>query len=59
MAGNFKDQGYRLLVNKAINQVKWVHPTEAKQAWYGAWTDCTDMDDEEFGAFLASAKVPA
>jgi len=55
--GNLKEQGFRLLANKERNEVEWVHPAEVSQAKYEGFTDCTDMDDAEFDAFICPKRL--
>ncbi|MBV8060817.1 MAG: hypothetical protein JO253_04745 [Alphaproteobacteria bacterium] len=52
--GNLKAQGFRLLANKERNAVQWVHPAQASLPQYQGFTDCTDMDDEQFGDFICN-----
>ena len=47
---NLKEQGYRFLVSPDGKDSAWVHP--AGVAELAGWTDCTDMDDHEFTAFM-------
>lgn len=49
--GNLKAQGYRLMVNSLSQRAEWVHP--AVVGHYFDYTDCTDMDDAQFAAFIA------
>lgn len=51
--GGLKQQGYRLMVNLALEAASWVHPVEvpALLAQEG-WKDCTDLTDDEFAALL-------
>lgn len=51
-----KDQGYRFLVREDRKASAWVHPAEITPRAAG-WTDCTDMDDAEFDAFMAAAEA--
>jgi hypothetical protein len=51
--GNLKQQGYRLMANLAMEACRWVHPVEVQALLaQEGWKDCTDMDDEEFAAFV-------
>lgn len=45
-------QGFRLLAKRETEQAEWIHPAEAPARIATGWTDCTDMDDEEFAAFV-------
>lgn len=55
--GNLKEQGFRLLANKERNAVEWVHPAEVGFPEYQGFTDCTDMDDAEFDAFILPKSI--
>lgn len=46
---NLKDQGYRFVY--VDGAYRWVHPLEVP----ANAVDCTDMGDDEFAQFVASA----
>jgi len=47
---NLKDDGFRYMVNPDGKGCDWIHPLEVDSR--AGWTDCTDMDDAEFDAFM-------
>ena len=51
---SLKDEGFRYLVRADKERAKWVHPAGLSEPQFTGWTDCTDMPDEEFDAFMRS-----
>jgi hypothetical protein len=51
--------GCRFMVSPDGRSADWTHPAEIAGRTPG-WTDCTEMDDAEFNAFMAElrAKFP-
>lgn len=50
----------RLFVSPCGNKGAWIHPldlTTGNYPQYADWTDCTDMDDEEFEAIVISRQT--
>lgn len=45
-----KAEGFRFLVNPDGKGCDWIHPAEVNTR--PGWTDCTDMNDAEFDAFM-------
>lgn len=58
MAVTLREQGYRFLVDPALTPLpfKWVHPAEVAQMIAAGWVDTTDMDDDEYDAFIDSTE---
>ena len=52
---HLKTQGNRFMVSQDRKAADWVHPLEVATRAAG-WTDCTDMDDAEFDAFMAEGQ---
>lgn len=58
---NLREQGYRYLVGQGPSQYGWYQPAEIalNAARFAGYTDCTDMSDEQFDAFMAAQVLPA
>lgn len=54
MALTLRDQGFGFYASPSRQQYRWMHPTD-KAMFYGDWIDCTDMNDDEFAAFVEGA----
>jgi hypothetical protein len=54
-----KSNGCRFMVSPDGKHGDWVHPAEIAGRC-PTWTDCTDMDDADFGVFMDErrAKFP-
>lgn len=48
-----QDNGCRYYANPARTEFRWIHPLE-QQKYFPDWTDCTDMDDAQFAAFVTA-----
>jgi hypothetical protein len=48
---DLRQQGNRFMVSPDQKQAEWIHPAELADRAAG-WTDCTDMSDAEFDAFM-------
>ncbi|WP_171516462.1 hypothetical protein [Cupriavidus necator] len=48
-----RDEGFRFCASPDRTVFRWIFPAE-KTAIYPDWTDCTDMDDAQFEAFVTA-----
>lgn len=44
--------GYRFKVSPDGIASAWVHPLDPADPTHAGWTDCTDMSNDEFHAFI-------
>lgn len=54
MTTSLRSQGFRYCASPDRQDWRWIHPAEFA-AFFAGWTDCTDMSDDEFVAFIAAA----
>lgn len=47
------DDGFRFCASPDRTVFRWISSAE-KNAFYPDWTDCTDMDDTQFEAFVTA-----
>ncbi len=46
-------EGFRYMASPDRNTFRWIAPA-VRREFYADWTDCTDMSDAEFEAFVTA-----